>query len=371
MKRTLNLLFVFLTIFSVILGACQSASPATQKPDETQVSDEPTDVMREEVPDLGTIVVGYIPIIAHAPWFIAQERGYFAEQGLTVELQSFPTGEQMIAPLSLGQLDAGSGDIGPALINAIHQNLDVRAVMGSSIQSEGHGAVPLIVSTARYASGEITEVADLAGHKVAINTPHGMAEYLLAKALEGAGLTLDDVETVTLPFPEMPAALANGAIDAAILAHPLAASALRPGENDAPPIATLLLAGDQITKDPQNGAMYFGKRLLDPANKEVAIRLMTAYLKAARDLQGEAWRENPEILQAILAYVTVPEPAVKNAVVYESPANGEVNMASVEDIIAYHFANGNTDLTAIITADALFDFSLRDETIKRIGVYTP
>ena len=210
----------------------------------------------QEAPDIGTIQVGYIPILGFAPFFIAVEKGYFEEQGLDVELQSFRSGGPMIAPLSTSQIDVGGGEAGTALYNAINQDLDVIVTAGLASQPPGFGAVPLLVRKDLFDSGEVGEVADLAGRKVAINVEHGTAEYLLAEALSQGGLTVDDVELITLPFPDMPAALANQAVEAVILPHPLASRAL--GEES----AVVLVDGDQVTDTPQNGVIYFGKRLL-------------------------------------------------------------------------------------------------------------
>jgi ABC-type nitrate/sulfonate/bicarbonate transport system substrate-binding protein len=101
-----------------------------------------------------------------------------------------------------------------------------------------------------------------------------MVEYTIAKILEKADLTVDDVELVPIPFPDMPAALANKAVDLVVLPHPSAAKAINDGS------AVVFMGGDEIAGTIQNGVMYFGQRLLDPANREIAMRFMVAFLKA-------------------------------------------------------------------------------------------
>src|SRR5262245_3483740 len=39
---------------------------------------------------------GYVPILAAGPMYIAKERGYFAEQGIDLEMQSFDSGALLI-----------------------------------------------------------------------------------------------------------------------------------------------------------------------------------------------------------------------------------------------------------------------------------
>ena len=317
-----------------------------------------------ELPDIGPIRVGFIPIFAFAPFFVADQKGYFAEQGLTVELNRFTSGGPMVAPLSTGGLDVGGGETGPGLFNAVDQGLDIRVVSGMAAQPEGFGAVPLLIRTALQESGEVTSPADLAGRKVAVNVLQGTAEYLLAKGLEQGGLTVDDVELVSIPFPEMPAALANDAVDAAILPHPLASRAIGAGD------AVVLLDGDEVTFWPQNGVIYFGQRMLLPENKEIGVRFLVAYLQAARDLHGDGWRSD-ENVTAINATTNVPAPAIKNGVAYYFDPNGWIHRDSTADFQAYHFNRGYTDLAEMLPLDQVIIDTYLEEALARLGRAQP
>lgn len=157
-----KILLMVISIFlvGVSLQACARAEPVGK------------------LPEIGKLQVGYIPIIGYAPVFVAMEKGYFAEQGLEVELQSFNSGSLMIAPLSAGQLDVGAGESGTALFNAIAKKLDVIVVAGLASQPPGYGATPVLVR--KDLVGVIDGPEDFKGRKVAINVKHGVAEYLLA-----------------------------------------------------------------------------------------------------------------------------------------------------------------------------------------------
>ncbi len=318
----------------------------------------------EELPDIGTIQIGYIPIFAFAPFFVADQKGYFAEQGLDVELQSFRSGGPMMAPLATGSLDVGGGETSPGLFNAINKGLDIKVVSGLASQPEGFGAVPLLVRQALVDSGEVTVPADLAGRKVAVNIVQGTAEYLAAKGLEQGGLTVDDVELVSIPFPEMPQALANGAVDAAILPHPLASRAIGSGD------AAVLLDGDKVTFWPQNGVIYFGQRMLQPENHEIGVRFLVAYLKAVRDLHGDGWRED-ENVAAINATTNVPEAAIRNGVAYYFDTNGWIHRDSTADFQAYHFNRGYTELEEMLPLDQIIIDTYLDEALARLGRVEP
>lgn len=381
-KRNYPLMLLPL-IVALVAVACSSQQPEPQPPVEAEEEAEAEEAPAEEaaaeeeaepempaLPDIGTINVGYIPITGFAPFFVASELGYFEDEGLDINFELFRSGDPMIAPLAQGQLDVGGGETGPALFNAIDQDFDVRVVGSLASQREGHGGVPLLVRTDLLESGEVSSVADLAGRKVAINIGGGMAEYLLAEALGQAGLTVDDVELIFIPFPEIPQALANASVDAGVLPHPLAGSALRPGEDSGPP-AGVLLPGEKLSDtNPQNGVIYFGQRLLEPENREVGVRFLIAYLRAARDfVDDDAWRQNDDIVNAFIEFTSVPEPAIRNGVSYYFDPNGQINTASTADVIQYHFDRGYTDLSEPISLEALILNDFLDEALARLGEY--
>lgn len=342
--RNLLWLIIYLCLIALVLPACSRAAP------------------KGNLPDIGKLQVGYIPIIGYAPVFVAVEKGYFAEQGLEVELQSFNSGSLMIAPLSTGQLDVGAGETGTSLFNAIAQDLDIRVVAGLASQPPGYGATPILIR--KDLVGVIDGPEDFKGRKVAINIEHGVAEYLLAMYLAKAGLNVDDVEIVTLPIPEMGNAFANGAIDAALQAQPASAKSVSDG------VAEILVDGDMIVDTPQNGVIYFGKRLLDPANREIGVRYLMAYLKAARDLYGDGWRSD-ENAAIINKYTQVPIPAIQKGVAYYFDPNGGINTASTESIQQYLFERGYTELEKPLPVEEIIDDTFIEETLQRIGEFSP
>jgi len=314
------------------------------------------------LPEIGTIQVGYIPMIGYAPIFVAVEKGYFEEQGLEVELQSFTSGAMMVAPLSTGQLDVGGGQTGAGLFNGIAQGLDVKVVGDLASQAPGYGGVPFMVRKDLIDSGEITEPADLKGRTVAVNVEKGIAEYLVSKVLARADLTVDDVELVAIPFPDIPAAFANKAVDAAILPFPLAGKAL--GDET----AVVFIKGDEVTYWTQNGAMIFGKRFLDPANREAAVRFLVAFLKGSRDVYGDGWTSD-ENAAIINQYTNVPIPTIQKGASFYFEPNGRLHKASTEDIQAYLVSRGYTDLAEPLPLDQIIDESYLEEALERIGEF--
>lgn len=191
-----------------------------------------------------------------------------------------------------------------------------------------------------------------------------MAEYSVAKYLAQDGLTIDDVELVPIAFSEMPAAFANQAIDAGMMTYPSVAKALNDGS------AEILVSGDQIAGEIQNGIMYFGQRFLDPANKEVAVRFLMAYLKAIREVQGDAWKAD-EILQIVNTYTNQPPEVIKSGVLWFNDPNCAMNTDSLEDVQNYYLTRGYTDYTEALPLSQYIVEDYVKEALARMGEYKP
>lgn len=349
-----------LLLAALLLGACQSSlNPAAAE------LETPTAAAAEA---LRTVRVGYIPIGSAAPILIAYEKGYFAELGLEVQLESFRTGGEMIAPLGLGQLDIGSGESGVALFNAIAQGVDVKAFLPLTLFREGNEFIVFVVRKDLVDDGKVRTVADLKGMKVVVNNVRGMTEYYTNEFLQSGGLTIDDVDLVVLPFPEMVQALGNKAVDAAFMMHPMAAVAVSPGENGEPPVGVELIKFSQAVESQQMAVMICGKNLLDPANRETAVRVTMGLIRAFRDLQGDAWRENDEIVAIISRYTGQPEEAVRRSVIPFYEPNGVINQASLIEMQRYYLERGYTDYQDALDTGSLIEVSFQEEALTRLGI---
>lgn len=307
-----------------------------------------------------TLKVGYVPVLAGSALFVAQDKGYFAEEGLALELQSFRSGSLIIQPLASGHLDVGFGEIGPAIYNAVAQGLDVRAVATASSQPSGYGSVPLLVRADLYRSGAVTTITSLRGRKVAVNLERSIAEYLLSEALAQAGMTIDDITLVAIPFPDMPSAFANGAIDAAILPYPLAAQALAGGQ------ARVLMAGDKVAPNSQLAIISIGARLMKPDGADIAIRFLTAYLKGIRALSGDGWKKDDSV-SIISKYTAVSAAAVRGSVPSYFDRDGAINRDSISRSQSYFLKRGYLEYQSPLSTDKVIATIYLEKALERIG----
>lgn len=150
-----------------------------------------------------TVLLDWYPNPDHAPLYVAQEEGFFKQQGLTVKIIS-PTDPG--DPLKM--VAAGKADIAityqPTLMMAVDEGIPVVRI-GTLI------ATPLN-ALAVLQSGNIKTIQDLKGKKIGYSmdgTDHVMLDSLLASA----GLTEKDVTLVNVHYG-LTQALMEGNVDA-------------------------------------------------------------------------------------------------------------------------------------------------------------
>lgn len=150
--------------------------------------------------------------------FVAQEKGFFAKNGVDVKVEIRNTG----AELSKG-LRAGTFDFAPAAFTnlpaALERGLDVRGVVGyvggAYTKATSDNQMGII---ARGDSG-INSVADLKGKKVAVTFGSTGDTYLQAVLAE-AGMTVNDIDRVNTRPPSLASVIDTGGVDAVVAWEP-------------------------------------------------------------------------------------------------------------------------------------------------------
>src|SRR5689334_367574 len=94
------------------------------------------------------VKMGYVPVLIYSPLYIAIERGYFADEGIDVQLTPLQGGSDSVVQLAAGNFDAAFGGVGAGLLNAANKGLDFRIV--APMHSERAPlASPLVISADR------------------------------------------------------------------------------------------------------------------------------------------------------------------------------------------------------------------------------
>src|SRR5689334_10342112 len=199
-----------------------------------------------------SVRVGIVNSSTDVPFFIADAKGYFKEEGLSVELLPFDAGAKMIAFLGTGDLDVGGGAPSVALYNAAAQGVQIRIVADKAHHAAGFGHAALMVRKDLIDSGKFRDFKDLKGLKVAVVGVGSGDESVLNEALKRGALKWGDANVVYLGFPQHPAAFQNGAIDASITAEPFLSVTRKAGS------ATPFARVGEIYPDQQSTVLMYG-----------------------------------------------------------------------------------------------------------------
>ncbi|WP_440071204.1 ABC transporter substrate-binding protein [Streptosporangium sp. OZ121] len=178
-------------------------------------SDTPTDTTAANAGGLekNSIKMGALPIPDSAALYIADKRGFFKEEGLTVTIEPVPGGAQAQQGLLGGTLDATQ-------TNYVSTFLAVSKGNKMKIISDLYQAAPNSFNLMVPKDSGIKTPADLKGKKIAVNSLGNIGTLAVTTVLKTHGLTEKDVEFVEFGFPDMGAQLKNKVVDAAWMTEP-------------------------------------------------------------------------------------------------------------------------------------------------------
>lgn len=173
----------------------------------------------------GAITLGFSAWPGWFPWQVAQEKGLFAKNGVTVELKYFDSYTDSLNALATGNLTCNSQTLNDTLSSVSGGSKQTIVLLNDN--STGNDQI--------IAAPGIGTVADLKGRKVAAE--QGTVDhYLLLLALEKAGLTERDVTFTPLLTDAAAAAFVAGQVDAVGVFAPFTTTAL--GRSGSKAIAT-------------------------------------------------------------------------------------------------------------------------------------
>lgn len=169
------------------------------------------------------VTVNIVPFTPNAVLFLGMEKGMFAKRGIEIELQRSASPVPVVASLLAEQADFGFVTT-PVLINANREGTPVKCVAPVDGQISAERDSSALVAPA--GSG-IDSLDDLTGKSVAVVQLASINLIGAKKLIEDAGAT--GTEYIAMPFPQMPQALADGRVDAAVITSPYLETALDAG----------------------------------------------------------------------------------------------------------------------------------------------
>jgi NitT/TauT family transport system substrate-binding protein len=313
------------------------------------------------------LTVGTIGTSSDAPFFIADAKGYFAEQGLKVNFVRFDSAAKSIPSVGSGEVDVGSGASSSGLYNAAARGIGIKIVADKARNAKGYGFAAIMARTDLIDSGKIKSVKDLKGLKVAMSANGNSENALMNYTLMQAGLTYSDIDPVFLGFPNQIAAFANKAIDASLTVEPTVSELLKLGT------AKKLISVDEIFPDFQTAVVFYSPKFMHD-QPENAKKLMIAYLKAVRYydgalMDGHLTGQNAEdVIKILTKYSFIKDPEVHRSIVsHWIDPNGDVNMASLQ--MAWQYFVDTKQIDGSVKVGDVVDLSYVHDAAKALGPY--
>lgn len=166
--------------------------------------------------------VGVIPVVDIAPLHAAIRQGYFAAEGLEIDMSPAPGGAALLPALAAGTFQVGFSNIVSILLG-IQEGIGFRFLAGSVRSGDRPPDINALV--VRKESGLATG-RDFEGRRLASNT---RANIIWLRGVSWVARTGGDwrrVSMVEVPFPQMADALVNNQIDGALINEPFLSNAL-------------------------------------------------------------------------------------------------------------------------------------------------
>jgi len=243
-----------------------------------------------------SLKVGYLPVTGHAKWFVAKEQGFFAKEGLDVELIEFQNSADGINAIVAGKLDVGAfGTTAP--LAHIAKGTDLRIIGGIM------GEDAALITTAEKAAA-IKSLADLKQRKIA-TVRMASGDAVLRGGLKDAGLNWKtDVQIFELKNP--PAvieAVKSGQVDAGVVWGPhdlraeeqglkvvIRSGEIQPGHPCCRIVVTAQRVSEEATWEKLLRAVLRAEKFA-AENRREAIDAIQKYVKLDRALLAKAYYE--------------------------------------------------------------------------------
>jgi NitT/TauT family transport system substrate-binding protein len=315
-----------------------------------------------------TVKVGYLAGTSWGPLFLAQERGYFDEVGLDVESSPFGNYASQVPLIAQGMLHVAGCANAVVCYNAFARGLDLRVVtdLSSAGKTEkSRGSSALVVRKDLYDNGTIREPRDLIGRTLYTQAGPGSGQHAWAGHwLIEHGVDPAAMDWTQLQFPDLFAAMQNGAAEVGFQSEPFVTAGVTRG------VHQILATAEQMEPGLQQTFVMYCT-CIDGLGPQVGERFMVAWLRASRDLTNamEYGIDEDAVIRILTENTPIKDPEVHRQSKYpwRNP-NGEVNSAVLQADANFFAELG---LMSQVDISPAFEDRYRQFAVSYLGEYQP
>src|SRR5580698_5263948 len=171
--------------------------------------------------------LGLLHTLSPAPFYVAQERGYFRDEGIELTFRFFEAAQPIAAAAVSNDIDVGVTALTGGFFNLAEKGI-LKVIGGGLHEEKGYEGSAILVSNKAF-DGGLTSVDKLGGHSFAITQYGSSFDYMIGRIAEARGFDLNTIQIRAVQqISNMIAAVASGQVDATIAiasqAKPLAES---------------------------------------------------------------------------------------------------------------------------------------------------
>lgn len=229
--------------------------------------------------------VGTLAIADALPLFVAQQEGYFKDEGLELDIQVFKSSSNESQALAAGDVHIILNDM--VIASLLHkEGVPVKAIAMAQGANPQEGRFVLVGAPGK----DLTSIQQLEGKKIAVST-NTMMEYLVDSYFAYYIGDPDKSTYVNMPNLKLrlEALLEGKDIDAAILPDPLASIAINHG-------ATVIVDDTTLPVNLSQSVMLADSKWLSE-HKKCPTRFVTAYNRAIEDINAHPEKYRPLLMK--------------------------------------------------------------------------
>lgn len=238
------------------------------------------------------LTLSYVPGIGNLSFFVADSKGYFKEEGIAFEGLPINTGPGVASAVASKSADVGFGGMLPTIV-ARAEGIPFKFMFGGYYEQDPLFSDSVVIASIK--SG-IQSIADLKGKTIAVNNASGINDLQVRLKLKEAGIPLDSVKILAIPFPQMQAALEIGNADAVGTVDPFSTSIVQKK------IGKIIARGyvqQQNLSKPIPVAGYYATEEWIKANPEAMARLKRSITKADEFIASQPTEAKALLMQRL------------------------------------------------------------------------
>lgn len=222
------------------------------------------------------LTVAIQPSVDAAPFWMAQELGYFRAEGLDVKMTPAQNPQASRDKVISGEADVSELTY-PTFFLAVKGGAELRLV------ADGTAAKPNSNVLITVPNSPVKSVNDLPGKRIGITSNNSTSQLLTQKVIKDHGLDYSQIHWVPMGLPNMAQALKDNQIDAAYQPEPYASAAAR--LVGATPVIDVAARGASTENFPVLG--YVATKTWTEQNPKAMAAFQRAMLKASRDAEAD------------------------------------------------------------------------------------